>query len=146
MPINCVGIFCEDIREETGGTHTIVGVMPQNIGISPAPESEAGGSLLFPKIGIYIRVHFDISDKPDTPIAARVVIPGVPDLHLGEMGIEALNNAVADAVSKNNPIVGIIFKAVATPVQLRESGTAKALVRISGEEIECATLNIEILR
>jgi hypothetical protein len=146
MTINCVGIFCEDIREEVGGTHTIIGVMPDNIGVSAPPESGAGDSLLFPRIGIYIRINLDSSNKPDRSITAKASIPGMADFALGEMGTESLEKAFADAAAKNNPMVGVIFKGVATPVQLRASGVAKATVTINGEEILCATLNIHVMR
>jgi hypothetical protein len=148
MRINCIAIFCEDIREEAGGTHTIVGVMPQNIGLSPpsASEKDAEGAILFPKLGIYIRVHFHISERPTGAIAAKVVIPGGHDVSLGEMGTEKLDEAVADSISKNNSMVGVIFKAVAAPLQVSESGTLRALVTVDGEEIECGTLHMNILR
>jgi hypothetical protein len=143
---NCVGIFCEDIREEVGGTYTIVGVMPDNIVIAAVPNSDASGHLLFPRLGIYVRVNLDPSHKPDRPIVAKVSIPGMADLQLGEMGIEDIGKAFADSAEKNNPLVGIIFKGTVSPVQLTESGLAKTTVTIDEKEILCATLNIQISR
>jgi hypothetical protein len=146
VAVNCVGVFCEDIRDEVSGTHTIIGVMPDNIVIAAVPNSEAGGSLLFPRIGIYVRVNLDPSYKPDQPIIAKVSIPGMADFNLGEMGIESLNKAFAEAAEKKNPLVGIIFKGTVSPVQLTESGLAKATVTVGGNEILCAVLNIQISR
>lgn len=147
MIVNCVGIFCEDIREEVGGTHTIIGVMPDNIGIAAPPESGANDALLFPRIAIYVRVNLDASRQPpEGAITAKVSIPGVDVLTLGTMGVDALKQAFADAASKNNPIVGVIFKGVASSVQFRESGIARAVVTIEGKENLCAALNIQLIR
>jgi hypothetical protein len=142
---NCVGIFCEDIREEVGGTYTIVGVMPDNINIAGQPPApEVGGTLLMPKLAIYLRVNIETSKKPAGSIAARASIPGLPEIPMGELTAEAIDHAFADSAAKNNPLVGIIFKAAVSPVQLSQSGIASAFVRIGGEEILAATLNIQI--
>jgi hypothetical protein len=146
VAVNCVGVFCEDIREEVSGTHTIIGVMPDNIVMTAAPNSDAAGHLLFPRLGIYVRMNLDPSYKPDRPIIAKVSIPGMAEFTLGEMGIEALGKAYADSAEKKNPLVGIIFKGTVSPVQLTESGLAKATVTIGEKEILCATLNIQIAR
>jgi hypothetical protein len=143
LAANCVGFFCEDIREEVGGTHTIIGVLPDNVTVSPAPNSEAGASLFFPRMSIYVRVNLDPSQKPKS-IIARASIPGMTDFQLGHMETEALEKAFADSMAKNSPVVGIIFKAMLTPVQLSKSGLATATVTIDGEDIICAMLNIQI--
>jgi hypothetical protein len=146
MAIKCVGIFCEDIREEVGGTHTIIGIMPDNIMVTAPVEvdSKAGGSLLFPRLGIYIRLILDLSHKPNGPISAKVSIPGMAEFALGELGTEATDKAFADAAKNNNPMVGVIFKGLASPIQLSKPGLATATVTIEGEEIVCAMLNIQI--
>jgi hypothetical protein len=146
MAPNCVGIFCEDIREEVGGTHTVVGVMPDNVVVTAPPNNEAGGTLLFPKIGIYVRVILDSSHKPKGPISAKASIPGMAEFALGELETEAIDKAFADAAEKNNPMVGIIFKGVASPVQISKSGLATATVTIEQKEIVCAMMNIQIAK
>jgi hypothetical protein len=145
MTVSCLGIFCEDIREEAGGTHTIVGVMPDNINLI-GPAGPGGASLLFPKMGIYVRVNLDVSYKPRGPISARASIPGVPDISLGEIGPADIDKAFADAREKNNPLVGIIFKGVASPLPLSTSGVGSAFVTVEGQEHLAAIINIQIAR
>jgi len=144
MTFNCVGIFCEDIREEISGTHTIVGVMPDNISVAGPSNKEAGSSLLFPKMGIYLRLNIDISHKPVGAITARASIPGLADMTLGELGPEAIERAFVDAAAKNLPFVGIIFKAFLSPLQLPKAGVATAFVKVEEMEIPGAILNIQI--
>jgi hypothetical protein len=145
MTFSCLGIFCEDIREEVSGTHTIVGVMPDNINLV-APAGQEGASILFPKMGIYVRVNLDAPNKPRGPISARASIPGAPEIPLGEIGPADIDKAFADAREKNNPLVGIIFKGVASPLTLTTSGVGSVFVTVDGEEHLAAIINIQIAR
>ena len=148
MVHNCVGIFCEDIREETSGTHTIIGVMPDNIMLATPANAEAGpgAALIFPRLGIYLRVNLDPSHKPTGPITARASIPGLGNQALGELTPADIEKAYADSAVHNFPVVGIIFKAVMSPVQIREAGIATAFVTIEGQEILAAMLNIQLAK
>jgi hypothetical protein len=144
MTYSCAGLFCEDIREEVNGSHTIVGVMPDNITLAGPPAKDAGSSLLFPKMGIYLRINLDVSHRPEGAITARAVFPGIPEVSLGELGSDAIEKAFADAVAKNFPVVGVVFKAVLSPVQFKESGLAQAFVKVEEKESLGAMLNIQI--
>ena len=42
---------------------------------------------MMPRLGIYIRIHFDPSMKPSA-ISSRVSIPGHPDFILGTLDVE----------------------------------------------------------
>jgi hypothetical protein len=147
MAHNCVGLFCEDIREEVSGTHTIIGVMPDTINLAATPTDDKGNtSLLFPRLGIYLRVNLDASQRPAGSITARATIPGMsPDVTMGEIGADAIDAAFAEALTRGNPIVGLIFKAVLSPLQIRESGRAAVYASINGQEILGATLNMQII-
>jgi hypothetical protein len=147
MAHNCVGIFCEDIREEVSGSHTLIGVMPDNINLVGPPTTETDSTLIFPRLGIYLRVNLDSSQKPKNPITARATIPGASnEIPLGEIGPEAINAAFADAEAKSLPVVGLIFKAVLSPVQLRQSGLAMIYAMIEGSEIVGGILNIQVAK
>lgn len=148
MPHNCVGVFCEDIREESGGTHTLVGVMPDNINVT-APstsDSDSRSALLFPRLAIYLRVHLDASRRPDGPISARLTLPRSEDITIGVINEDVISKAYDDSASKGQPIVGLIFKAVLAPIQLRESGAAVVYTEIEGQQLVSAILNIQMAR
>jgi hypothetical protein len=144
MPHSFVAVFCEDIREETAGTHSLVGVMPDNINLQANGPSEAGMSLMFPKMGIYLRINLDRSIPPTSPVAARLTIPGAPALALGEIGMELIERAYAEGAENNLPVVGLIFKTVLSPVQLREPGVITVHASIDGHEHICGALNLII--
>jgi hypothetical protein len=141
MTFSCVGLFCEDIREETAGSHTIIGVMPDNIMLA-RPNAEADGALVFPKMGIYVRLNLDLSYKPKGPIAARASFPAAPDISLGAIGLEDIIRAKNTVAEKGLPFVGIIFKSVISPLQIPEEGQAKVYVKLDDKEIMAAALNL----
>jgi hypothetical protein len=144
MAHNCVGIFCEDVRDEVSGSHTIVGVLPDNINIAGPPPEVADSAFMFPKMGIFLRINLDGSQRPKEPITARATFPGNPDFLLGEIGIDVIENSFADAKAKSQPIVGLIFKAVFSPLPLRMSGQAIIYATIEGQDIVSGVLNIQI--
>lgn len=143
MPHSCVGIFCEDIREEVIGSHTIVGVMPDNINLA-GPVTKAGESLLFPKMGMYVRVNLDSSQRPKAAVSVRTIFPGIPDVPLGEVALDVIAKAFDDASDKASPLVGLIFKAVVSPMQFTTAGMAFIIVTIDDTEYVAAALNIQL--
>jgi hypothetical protein len=146
MTHNCVGIFCEDIREETSGTHTVVGVMPDNINLVAPDDKQSDGKLLFPKMGFYIRVSLDTQQPPPKLITASVAIPGIEFINLGAIGTADVEKAFADAAVKSSPLVGVIFKGVFAPITLSESGVATLHVVVDGEDQICGILNVQVTR
>lgn len=147
--MNCFGLFCEDIREETSGSHTIVGVMPDNINLQgqeglKLPDGDKG-KLLFPKMGFYVRVNLEASAPAPKQIVAAASFPGHGIMPLGILGSEAIERAFAEAHSNKTPFVGVVFKAVVAPLTVTESGIATLHLNVDGEEQMCGTLNVRIL-
>jgi hypothetical protein len=144
MPTNCIGIFCEDIREEVGGTHTIVGVMPDNIHLAAggAPP-EGADAILFPKLGMYARVNIDPSYKGGA-VTCRASFPGNADIPMGGMDAEAMKKAMNVSKANSFPMVGLIFKSIVAPLQFQKSVVLRIIITIDGAEIVCGALNVVI--
>jgi hypothetical protein len=143
MPTNCIGIFCEDIRDEIGGTHTIIGIMPDNIHLAPggSPPPDGANTVLFPKLGMYARVNLDPSYKGGA-VTCRATFPGGPDIPLGVMDAETIKKAMEDSKARNFPTIGLIFKSVVAPLQVQKSIMLQIIVTINGVDIVCGALNI----
>lgn len=140
--MNSVGIFCEDIREEVGGTHTILGVMPDNVHLGGKPPGTNDTSILIPKMGFYVRLNLETNGPIPREVAAEVAIPGRDVIKLGALSSEGIEKAFKDSVSNKLPFVGVIFKAAVSPLPIPKSGIAELRVRIDGRMIVCGTLNI----
>jgi hypothetical protein len=147
--MNCLGLFCEDIREETSGSHSIVGVMPDNINLQAQerlklPDSDKG-KLIFPKMGFYVRANLDATAPAPKQVTAAVSFPGHGIIPLGVIGAEAIEKAFAESHSNKTPYVGVVFKAVMAPLPITESGMATLHVNVDGQEQACGSLNVRIL-
>jgi hypothetical protein len=145
----CFGLFCEDIREEINGAHTIVGVMPDNINLQgqeglKLPDGDKG-QLLFPKMAFYVRANLDASAPAPKQMAAAVSFPGHAIMPLGVLGTEALEKAFAESKTNKTPYVGVVFKAVIAPLTVTESGLATLHISVDEHVQICGTLNVRIL-
>lgn len=131
--MNVVGLFCEDVRQEVGGTVSIVGVLPDNVSVEQWPG-------VMPKLGIYLRVHMN---PEHNPVGLVVKLRGPSgDVLLGTIPPETIAEAKRSGLDKNQPICGIIFHAVATPWIMGEPGQLSLIFHVDGEDIVAAILNI----
>jgi hypothetical protein len=132
-PFSFVGIFCEDIRDEVSGTHTIVGVLPDNINIGGLPG-------MLPKLGIYIRIQIDKDANPKT-LKARMKVPGAGTFEVADFE-NLIASAKQQAEEKGTPFAGLIAKGSFTPLPISELGRIEAIVEIDGTEYICGVLNL----
>jgi hypothetical protein len=132
-PFSFVGIFCEDIRDEVSGTHTIVGVLPDNINIGGLPG-------MLPKLGIYIRIQIDKDAAPKT-LKARMKVPGGTVFEIADFD-PLIASAKEQAEQKGTPFAGLIAKGTFTPMPITEIGRIEAIVEIDETEYVCGVLNL----
>lgn len=134
--ISIVGLYCEDIREEAAGTHTVVGILPENINFPKWPA-------IFPKLCLYVRFlvnpSFDPGPisvhwiMPDGSVAAKVVLdPGM------------VRTARETALANKSPIAGFISKFVASPLQLGGPGRIQAVVYVGDQSFVCGSLYVNV--
>jgi hypothetical protein len=134
-PLNVVGLFCEDVREEKTG-HTVIGILPDNMNVSALP-----GAL--PRLGIYIRCHVDPSAEIGA-ISGKLRFADGEEIHLATFDETAVKKTQAETRDKGTPLAGFIMVAVAMMVQIKVAGSISAFVNIGGAEILAASLNIQV--
>jgi hypothetical protein len=132
-PFSFIGMFCEDIREEVSGTHTLIGILPDNINIGGVP-----GAL--PKLGVYIRIQLDKDSNPKT-LKSRVKLPGGTIFEFADLQ-PLIATAKAQAEEKGTPFTGLVAKGTFTPLPIPELGRIEAIVEIDGTEHICGVLNL----
>jgi hypothetical protein len=132
-PFSAIAIFCEDIREETSGTHTLVGVLPDNIVVGAVPG-------MLPKLGIYVRIRMDVDATPKT-MTARMKIPGGQLFEIANFA-KLIASAKEQAVSNEASFVGFIAKGTLTPLPIPEVGTIEAIVEVDGTDYVCGILKL----
>lgn len=131
-----IGLFCDDVRREIGGTDTVVGILPDNINVP-----NKGGAL--PRLAVYIRVLFE-PDEPIGKISAVLKTPTGETVNLGFVSEQLAQEAAAGARENDLPIAGIILRAVMTPFPIPEIGKFEAVVIHNDQNHTCAVLNIRL--
>jgi len=132
-PVTCIGLFCEDIREEKSGQDTLVGVMPDNLSVGQIPA-------VIPKLGIYVRIQLESDDNPRS-LSVKVRMPGGMELSMGTLD-ELVARAKADAEKSGVPFAGMISRSVLSPVPIPLPGKIEAIVEVDGAEYVCGVLNV----
>jgi hypothetical protein len=135
MAVQAMGVFCEDIREEVGGLHTVVGVFPDNVNVPSFPAA-----LL--KFAFYLRVRVDLGADVE-PIAILLVSIKGEELPLTTIDANILAKAQEEARASGLPFGTVISKAVTQGVPIEGPGRIKAVARTGEGETICATLNFQ---
>jgi Family of unknown function (DUF6941) len=133
MALQIVGFFCEDIREEKSGQDTIIGILPDNLQVAQTPG-------MIPKLGVYIRFLLDKDDAVKS-INIRVAPPASPEMPIGDLG-HLIEQAKAEAASRDMPYAGMIAKAIMAPFPVFAPGRIAIIVRVDGVDRVCAVLNV----
>jgi hypothetical protein len=131
-----VALFCESVREETGGTQTIVGVLPDNLSIERVPVA-------LPKLSIYIRISVDPMAGDPGPLALRIVFPNGEEKELQDIDRQAILSAVADAKTKEAPLAGLLTFVTIPNFPVHHFGRVKVILRTQTGDTICGALNFQ---
>jgi hypothetical protein len=134
QPISIIGLFCEDIRQEKSEQATLIGILPDNLAMPQVPN-------VLPKLGVYIRVHFDPKTSP-SPMSIKLRVPDGPDIPLGEITDELITQSKTETKANGTPVAGLVSMAVVTPFPIKTFGNVTAVVTTKDGDYICAALNI----
>jgi hypothetical protein len=142
---SAVCLFCEDIRQEMSGQDTIVGTLPDYLiieGMSPTSPPKAMRTVT--KLGFYIRINIDTNSENPKNVSAKVLSINGDILAESEWDSDVIEKTFADAKTKQMPLVGLIFKAVASPLPIAESGKIRAIATVDGTDYLAGVLNVTV--
>jgi hypothetical protein len=133
VDISAVALFCDDIREEKMGGHTIIGVMGDNVALPEFP-------VVLPKLGIYLRLHIPTSAKPEKyeiylnfPNGNRVLVSTIEH--------DLVEDTINKAVEAGNGIAGIISQLIASQFPIEQPGRIEAELEWSDRKMIIGSLN-----
>lgn len=128
-------LFCEDIREESGGTASLIGVMPDVMNLPNFPIG-------FQKFAIYLRLSVQTNAKAET-ITINFRSPGIdqPQL-LQTIEREVIEQAQKDAVERKMPYAGVTGAMLFQGFVVREPGTILVELQVGDEAEVIGVLNI----
>jgi hypothetical protein len=133
--MRAAGTFCEDIREETGGTVSLVGIMPDNLAV---PE----GTKAIPKLAVYARVVFDV-DEPPVDLEMQLIDSSGEVVQIGTFTAKALAEARDEAKKRGLPIVTIVLHAIFVPFKVQPFGMTTAYIIANKQRQVCAVLSVK---
>ncbi len=142
-----VGVFCEDIREEKSGQSTLIGILSDNINVTPPPPRTVGRAAagLIPKMGLYVRINLNPDEDGPGAMTLKLLFSDGRELVLGVISEEVIAQSKAEAKSKSLPIAGILSSAVVAPFPAPNPPTLiTAVLDTKNSRVICGILNIVI--
>ena len=125
------GLFCEDVREEVGGTATYVGVLSGGI------IAEGGLPSALPKLAIVLWVAVSPTD-PSLPISFEIALPGGAIIKPGEERFPEGSHLVDPDATKL--VAQIVLKL--NNVILAEAGRIRVTVTLRGHRHVACSLRV----
>jgi hypothetical protein len=133
--ISAIGLFCESIRNEVEGTHTLVGIMPDNLNIPTVP-------IALGKLSLYVRIMIDPAIDPG-PLSVWLIHPNGEERELQTLDSNVINENRAASLAAGAPITGIISQAIMPGFPILDYGRFRAVLRTRDTEILCGALNFQ---
>jgi hypothetical protein len=140
-----MGVFCEDIREEAQGSFTLVGLMPDNVGVEVVGDGNSPPTKTHAYLGklcIFARANFDPNDKIKD-IQLNLIHPNGTEIPVGGADATVLETAKKNALEKGNPLAGVIMRAVLGGFRLTGYGLLRLEAVVDSETVVLAALNFE---
>src|SRR5262245_15941181 len=134
--LSIIGLFCEDIRTEAGGMHTIVGILPENVDFPQWPAT-------LPKLHLYVRYLMDPHFDPG-PVSVRWVMPEGNVIAQVQLPTEMVTKARTIALANKAPTVGFISQMVTSPFSLSAPGRVQAIAHVNDQSFVCGSLYVNV--
>src|SRR5215216_4079886 len=133
---HAIGLFGDDLRQELGNRASLMGVYPDNANI-------AGGSVVLPRLAIYVRIHI-APDADLGPISVKIRFPNGEEDVLGEYDVNSIKQTQGLVRDKGGPWVGLIVSAIALQVRAEE-GRILLVAKVGDDEVVCGSLNLQVV-
>jgi hypothetical protein len=112
--ISAIAVFCSDVRQERGGTETIVGVFPDSVNVPKIPGA-------FAQMYVYVRMHMLSSFRPSS-IVTKLLLPDGTELERSQIEPELIERTREKAIASNSPYMGLIAKFAMAPMHIAQEG------------------------
>jgi Family of unknown function (DUF6941) len=137
MPkFSIVGVFCEDVRMESNGQITVIGILPDTIAVRGIPGK-------FARLGVFIRSHFEMGFELEE-LKFEIVDTDGEIAHTIDVESETIMTGYSQAKSGNHPVIGFNSVHLATPLQIKQPGQLQLVAMVNGERQICGALNVRL--
>lgn len=136
LPFDAVTLFAEDVREETQGTLSLIGILPDTLAVPGVPAA-------LPKLAIYTRVHVPIDIVLESFAVVVRMLDG-SEVDVGGFSSDLLTDTRALAQAEGKTFYGLIGHAIASPFPVPSIGTATAFIRYGEVEHIIGAVNFKV--
>ncbi len=133
---HAVGVFCEDIREETRNLISLMGIMPDNINVPKIPGR-------FPRLGVYARVHVNADATDIGEIKLRLRFPDGSEDSMEGFTRDVIRAEQTKAKATGKPFAGFGIQMMTTGLPIKSEGLLQLIVSVGSEETVAAMLYVK---
>lgn len=134
--ITAVGLFCEDVRVESSGQVSLIGIFLDNLNVDQVPG-------VMPKLSVYARVLLPVG--PPAPKKVELILDAWGQRTVvGSMEQARLQEMFSTAAENATPLGGVVFTAHQTPFVVRETGLVLAIAVVDDREFPCGQIRFNV--
>lgn len=134
---NATAVFCEDIREEKAGTHSLIGIFGDTMNVPSVPG-------MIPKLAVYVRIHFPIDFAPSCDFRLLLQASAGMEFELGVIEQKLIKKTLRDAKKEGAPLAGVYSVMIASPFPVNEGGRMIVVLKWANGEMILGNLNIKV--
>lgn len=134
LPFQVVTLFAEDQRDEVQGIASLIGILPDNVGVVSFPG-------MLPKLAIYTRFFIEAEAELTESMSITVRHVDGTETRIAEFSPELLKETRDTALAQGNEYYGLIGQAMSSPFPVLQPGRMKVLVRLGDIEEVTGALN-----
>ena len=128
-----MAIFCEDIRQDTNGSHSLIGILGENMSVPHFPG-------MMPKLGLYVRILFH-ERIPSTPFSLFLHKPNGDRDELVTIERDFVERIFDEAAQTNNAPTTILSQLIASPFAVEAAGRHWIELAWDGGTLDIGGLN-----
>lgn len=134
MPeILATAIFCDDVREEMGNKHSLMGIYGDNISVPAFPGAMT-------KFAIYVRIHLPIDFEP-YEMKLFLSYPNGDRTLMNTIEKSMVRKSLKDAKASGNIIAGIYSIQIAAPFPVSEQGRIYVELEVESDILKLGSIN-----
>lgn len=134
MNYSIIALFCEHIRRESGGAETLIGILPDNVGLPSVP-------FVLPSLSVYVRIHLNNGFDPGT-LSISLLSAEKAVIASQEIERQLIDQVLASAKQSGTAVAGIVSRLNFRNFEIPAFGRMTAQASVGQEEIVCGVLNV----
>ena len=129
-------IFCESVRNEQGGTVSLVGILPDRVdmGMAPPPVEDEHPHPILPSLYVYSRTRLPLDRPVKGPVTLKFSSPSGQVIVEQTFDEDFVQTSWEEAQASGNEFVLLISQFSTQPFPVLEAGRFKVVIQYDGSD------------